>query len=604
MLGSLQVLVGDQDITPTAPKQRQVLALLVLRRNSIVRVDEFITELWGDNPPSSAMTTLQTYIYKLRRIFAEHGAHDLLRTSAAGYTLSIPDSATDVHRFGELVDEGKGLLADGHAEEAGARLAQALDMWTGTALMDVESGELLYAYAVRLEEVRFQALELRIDADLRTGRQIELVSELKVLVSEHPLHEWFHAALMTALHQSGRRYEALEVFRTLRANLVRQLKLEPGPEVTALHQKMLSSDSVPSPSPVGATPPDTAEPEVLTPPSQLPCDIWDFVGRAEYVEELTRRLSPDDSRTTAPLVVISGAPGCGKSALAIRAAHRLRDRFPDGQLYARLSSESGPAQPCGVLGNFLRALHVPGDEIPEGEQERVKLFRSVTVGLRILIVLDDVPDIGLLRALLPSNPHCGVIVTSRRGLHGYGGSTTLELGALTRQEGVELLAKVLGRERVERERPAAERLVDLAGALPLALRALSSRLVVMPQFPLAEMADQLVRSRTPLSELRYGDHDVRAMFDLSYESLTRSEQAAFRLLSMLPSAEFTAEMAADFLGWDLATVESALESILDHHLIEPVLSTEAQVRFGYSALARLYATERLADKFARLNPVR
>src|SRR5829696_914819 len=225
VLGSLQVLSRGVDLAPSAPKLREVLALLVLRNNHVVQTSELIDELWGERPPMSALSTLQTYVYKLRRLLAAERApgEEMLTTRPSGYRLDADPDDLDFHRFERLIDAGRNALEAGRSELASSALGQALTLWRGPALFDVETGSLLSAQAIRLEERRLHALELRLDADLALGRHQDLVGELKALASSHPLQEGFHAKLMLVLHRSGRRHDALDVYRRLRAVLADEL---------------------------------------------------------------------------------------------------------------------------------------------------------------------------------------------------------------------------------------------------------------------------------------------------------------------------------------------------------------------------------------------
>ncbi|MFD0683244.1 AfsR/SARP family transcriptional regulator [Actinomadura fibrosa] len=600
VLGSFEVIESAVDIAPTAPKPRQVIALLALRRNSVVQTSELIDELWEDDPPVSAMTTLQTYIYKLRKIFQKCGAGEILQTRPAGYMLTVPDEDVDLYWFEQAIKEGRAILDRGDPVRAAEILADALAMWRGPALVDVTAGTLLSAYVARLEEVRFRALELRIETDLRVGRHLELIGELKSLVVRYPLHEGFHSSLMTALHHSGRRYEALDVYRTLRANLVEQLGLEPGRDVQRLHQALLSADlpaasgngSAPIPEP-GLTRSAAEGGEDIVAPARLPA-VTGFAGRESEVERLCRRVTapPRGPRGTGRIAVISGMPGVGKTALAAHAAHRVRSAFGDGHLYADLRGSAESARDSAEVAHaFLRALGVPGHRIPEGIEERGTLLRSATAGRDLLMVLDDAASVAQVRPLLPDGPGCAVIITSRRRLEGLAGAWNLPIDVLDRADGLELLAGVIGRPRVRREREGAESLVDACDCLPLALRCVGDRLAAMPGYPLARMAEELTRSRQRLPELRFGDLDVRSRFDSSYERLGDEEQGVFALLSMLPS-DFTADAAADLLGWDVPAARRALDHLLDHHLVRSV-QHNGSVRYGFPKLARMYARERL-----------
>jgi DNA-binding SARP family transcriptional activator len=596
VLGSFEVIESSCNIAPTAPKPRQVMALLTLRRNSVVQTSELIDELWEENPPVSAMTTLQTYIYKLRKIFQKCGAGEILQTRPAGYVLTIPDENVDLYWFEQAIKEGRAILDRGDPVRTAEILADALAMWRGPALVDVIAGNLLSAYVARLEEVRFRALELRIETDLKVGRHLELIGELKSLVVRYPLHEGFHTSLMTALYHSRRRYEALDVYRMLRNNLVEQLGLEPGREVQQLHQALLSAD-LPAASVIESGPglrrSPVKEHEDGVAPTRLPADT-EFAGRGSDVEKLCRHLAtpPAEARGAGRITVISGMPGVGKTALAVHAAHRVRSAFGDGQLYADLKGSSECARdPAEVIHSFLRALGFPGHQIPEGLQDRSTLFRSVAAGRGLLLVLDDAASVAQVRPLLPDDPQCAVIITSRRKLEGPVGAWNIVIDVLDRADSFGLLARIIGRPRIHREQDGAEMLVDACDCLPLALRCVGNRLAAMPGYPLVRMAKELTRSRQRLPELRFGDLDLRSRFDSSYERLGDQEQGVFVLLSMLPS-KFTADAAADLLGWDVSEARRALDHLLNHHLMRCV-QHNGTVRYMFPKLARMYARERL-----------
>lgn len=642
VLGPLEILDKGHNVAPTAPKPRQVIALLIMRRNAVVQTTEFIDELWEDGPPVSALTTLQTYVYKLRKILVRHGGKEILHTRPGGYVLEIPNSSLDLHRVESAAREGQASLENGDAAHARQILAEALSLWRAPALVDVDQGGILSSYATRLEEFRSRTLELRIEADLRLGHHRELVSELKSLVLTHPLHEHLHASLMIALHRSGRRHEALEIFRQLRRNMIEDLGLEPGEELRRLHQALLADaptdpplearqsvhltpppgnarratgepsgvlaatsprtpeqkpDRTPEPATRPAPPAGPTEgggPQPLTVPAELPADVADFTGRTAFVEQIGAHLSPAEPHGTASrVVVIAGMPGVGKTTLAVHLAHRLRHRFRDGQLHVQLSGASAaPRDIREVLHEVLRSLGVR-DTIPESLEERSKLLRSTTASRRLLLILDDAVSLADVRPLLPGGSQCAVILTSRRRLHDLAGAQHVDLEALDCPQGLNLLASLIGRQRLEEEPEAADRLVALCGGLPLALRCIGGRLAAMPGLPLTRVADQLARSRDILAELRLGDLDVKAGFDTAYNRLTRSEQAAFRLLSMLPADAFTVQAAAGLLGWELPATERVLNRFVDSYLIRIVRYDHHDAHFAYPPLAWKYARSQL-----------
>ncbi|MFD9604899.1 AfsR/SARP family transcriptional regulator (plasmid) [Streptomyces sp. NBC_01224] len=250
VLGTLAVRENGVSVTPRAPKPRQVLTLLALHADQVVPVDSLIEELWGDRPPRSARTTLQTYILQLREMIARalekdpEGAptrtpKDILSTAPGGYVLHTSGGSSDIREFDRLAGLGYRAMDAGDFPRAARELGDALALWTGSALADVQAGPQLEMQTRRLEETRLCALDQRIEADLRLGRHRELLGELTVLVSRYRTHENLHAQFMLALHRSGRRSEALDVYQQLRATLVRELGLEPSSGLRRLQRSIL-----------------------------------------------------------------------------------------------------------------------------------------------------------------------------------------------------------------------------------------------------------------------------------------------------------------------------------------------------------------------------
>jgi DNA-binding SARP family transcriptional activator len=255
VLGVLAVRENGLSITPTAPKPRQVLALLALHADRVVPVSVLTEELWAGTPPRSARTTLQTYVLQIRELIAKalkHGGRpeaapgaercspkDVLVTSPGGYMLNTGGGSHDVREFDRLVGTGYRAMDAEDYPRAAQQLRTALDLWSGPALTDVQAGSQLETEIRRLEESRLCALDQRIEADLRLGRHRELLPELTVLASRHPTHENLHAQFMIALHRSGRRGEALETYQRLRGTLVRELGLEPSAHLRRLQHSIL-----------------------------------------------------------------------------------------------------------------------------------------------------------------------------------------------------------------------------------------------------------------------------------------------------------------------------------------------------------------------------
>ncbi|MFJ9033491.1 BTAD domain-containing putative transcriptional regulator [Streptomyces sp. NPDC102274] len=263
VLGALAVRENGASITPTAPKPRQVLAVLSLRADQVVPVGVLIEELWGECPPRSARTTLQTYVLQLRELIsvalrgdpegaAGRTAKDVLATSPGGYILHTCGGVRDAREFERLAGSGYRAMDAGDFPGAARRLREALGLWRGSALADVQAGVQVQMEVRRLEESRLCALDQRIEADLRLGRHRELLGELTVLVQRHRTHETLHGQLMVALHRSGRRSEALGVYQRLRTALVRELGLEPSAGLRRLQRSVLTSGPELAPEPARA----------------------------------------------------------------------------------------------------------------------------------------------------------------------------------------------------------------------------------------------------------------------------------------------------------------------------------------------------------------
>lgn len=598
LLGPLDVSRQGIPVTPSAPKLRQVFALLALHANKIVRNEKLIEELWEDNPPASVTTTLQTYVYQLRKLLKldksgsgpggdEWGVRPALRTSLGGYLLSIDPTALDVHCFQDLAERGRRDLEAGRVADAARTLARAVGLWRGQALVDVSCGPILSAETLRLEELRKSTLERRIDADLRLGRHQELLGELTGLVAEQPTHEGFQGKLMLALHRSGRRSEALHAYQRLRRALAHELGLDPSGELQRLHRAVLTADRCLDLPPGEVTVAGGARPE---PPCHLPPKGGELIGRDTALRQVLAGLSSVD-RASPAVVVVTGPPGSGKSALCTHAGYRSRAGYPDGQLYARLLAEGEPVD-CGtVLGGFLRALGVPEARIPASVDERRLMFRTRTADLRVLVVVDDVSTPDQLAMVLPGGEGSGVLASSRRRLCDAAIGTVVELGALSEGEGLRLLVGAVGEQRVLADRDAAAELVRTCDGLPAALQAVAGRLRARPHWTVRRalrwIADELHgdggRWADPLS--------LGAAVDATYRSMPPRARAAFRVFASVDMDTVSVRTASTILGIGERDAESLLEDLTEVHLIVPCGEEDAG-GFTYRCLPTLRETAR------------
>jgi len=367
LFGPLEVLDGGRPVAIQSAKHRILLAALLLRAGELVTVDELADAVWGDALPASPRRAIQTYVSRLRQLLH---AEELVQSRPEGYVLGVARSDVDVGRFELLLERAREAAGTGGRNAEAEALRQALGLWRGKPLADVTS-EPLHRHAVaRLAEQRLDALQRRIEAELALGRDAELVSELRALTDQFPLREQLWGQLMTALYRCGRQADSLDAYRRVSGLLADDLGVDPGPELRALHQAILTND------PTLAAPPPTGGLGAWATPSQLPLDVTDFVGRADLVNQIRHQLADDRG---VPIVAVSGSPGVGKTALAIHAAHGLTERFPDGQLYVNLHGSTaglGPLAPLEVLGRVPAVARHPGRRHPRhagGGQRRVPL---------------------------------------------------------------------------------------------------------------------------------------------------------------------------------------------------------------------------------------
>jgi DNA-binding SARP family transcriptional activator len=416
LLGSVRVRHRGVVVPLSPGKQRTVLATLLLNVGRVVSLDELAEVLWAASPPSSARVTLQNYVMRLRKALG--GAGSRIRTQPGGYVIKADVSELDVSRFQAHLDAACAAAGERSWKTAAAEARAGLALWRGEPLADVKSELLAVRDAPRLAGLRLRALEIRLDADLHLGRDAEVITELQHLAGCHPLREQLHGMLMLALYRDGRQAEALAAYQHVRDVLVEELGIEPGTHLRDLHQRMLAADPA-----LAITEPARhaqAEPQRVIPRELSPA-VPGFTGPAAELQALTQMLEDVVGRAgTVVISAIGGTAGVGKTALAVHWAHQAADRFPDGQLYVNLrGNDPGPALSAAeALAGFLRALGVPGQDIPAGEDERAARYRSLLAGKQVLVVLDNAGSAGQVRPLLPATPSCAVVVTSRDALAG------------------------------------------------------------------------------------------------------------------------------------------------------------------------------------------
>ncbi|WP_237109161.1 BTAD domain-containing putative transcriptional regulator [Nonomuraea sp. MG754425] len=583
LLGPIEVEAGGALVPLGGAKPQTLLAALLLEQGRIVPSSQLIDILWQDEPPDSARTTLQTYVRSLRTALARQGVVDAIVTRAPGYLIQTPNGSFDVENFSQLVTRARHTDT---ATEVSSLLRAALELWRGPALAGLEDGALA-GEALRLEQLRLTAIEDRIAADLTLGRHSELLAELAALVSAYPANERLRGQYMTALYRTGRQSEALASFREGCDVLVEGFGVDPGPELTALYQAILHGDPALR-GPSVAAPAEPPSRSVV--PAQLPLAPSDFTGRARQVKTLVAALAPEPR---APVQVIAGRGGCGKSALAVHVAHQVTSAFPDGQLYAELGGMSDiPADAGEVLGRFLKALGVNPDSLPASAAERADLYRSLLAERRVLVLLDDAAGEQQVRPLLPGGPGCAVLVTARNRLGGLAGARRTDLDVLDADEALELLRHIVGADRVAAEWQDARAITELCGRLPLAVRIAGARLATRPGWPMSLLLQRLRDERRRLDELAISDLEVRSSVELSYRGLSARSRRALALLSYVGAPEFSSWILAWLLEITEAEAEAIIEGLVDAYLVDFTRVDELGcLRYRVHELIRLHGRE-------------
>ncbi|MGW4826621.1 BTAD domain-containing putative transcriptional regulator [Amycolatopsis japonica] len=589
VLGNLEVAADDGRRIVLPPKLRTILALLLIQHDQVVSIARIVEELWPSGHPATALATVQTYIYQLRKLLGSGGrggggGNSLLVTEGAGYTLRVPSENIDCAVFGDLIRSAQSSFTGGEYDAAARALNSALALWRASVFSDVPAGPFLDAQAVQLEEIRLQGIELQAEVYLRQGRHLEAVRDLKAMTITHPLHEGFHAKLMLALHRSGRRHEALDAYAALRQILSRDLGVEPSASVQEVHRAILAAGSGYDDFEFGAM----AGPSQVIVPAQLPPDTADFVGRDDLLAEL-RRIVVGSRADVARAVCLVGAAGTGKTVLATKFAHPVRRIFTDGQFFAGLRDESGQAvNPYSVLGEFLEAAGFASNQIPSTVEARSRLFRSWCADRNVLVVLDDAVTADQVRPLLPGGVRDGVVITSRAPLYGLSGVTAVEVTTLPEQDALALLVKTSGRVWKPSERNIARDLVELCGHLPLAVRAVGAKLARSPHLSPGRLRDRLIDPAGRLDELKVGDLDVRARIDRSYRGLGRPARTALEKLGASAEGAFTVDEAAMLLEVGAGEAESILDGLVDERLLVVADDGAGGHRYVLPELTRLF----------------
>ena len=574
VLGGVHALRNGSHVKVGGPRQRALLALLLIADGKPVPADRLIDELWHGEPPAGAAGTLQSYVSRLRSVLAVDA---VIVGSAAGYSLEVADESVDARRFERLVRDGEAALERNVPLRAVERFDAALALWSGTPFSGVSDEGALRREADRLADVHLRSREGRVAAKLELGGSEGLIDELESLVAEHPYRErlWHH--LMLALYRAERQADALAAYQRARQILDGELGLEPSDELKELEAAILRHE-VPAARPVESR-------------HNLPEPLTRFIGRERELDEITTRLAE------ARLMSLTGVGGVGKTRLAVEAAQRVVPDYGGGVFFVDLSPLQGPDLVLREIAATVGVHEQPGAELLSLLAERLREEEA-------LIVLDNCEHVvertaQVTHGLLSATRRLRVLATSREVI-GVEGEQTYPVPPLEPPDAVELfLARALAaRPHLRRDavaEAAAARVCTDVDGLPLAIELAAARANALS---LEEIANRLEdRFRFLVSWRRLGParhRTLREAMDWSYELLAPDDQLLLTRLSVFAGG-FTLEAAAQVcVDGDSECALELLERLVNASLVLPD-DREEEMRYRLLETVRQYTAERLID---------
>jgi len=598
LLGPVMVRSSGAIIPVPGGKLRAALAVLLLNQGRAVSMENLAETLWGAGPPPAARATTRNHMMRLRKALGAEGAR--ITTQPHGYRILVEASEVDVSLFESRLSAARNAVRNESWDIAAGQAREALALWRGEPLADVDSELLTMQEVPRLTEMRLQALEMRIDADLHMGRHADVISEIQHLASAHPVREQLHADLMLALYRAGRQAEALAAYHRARNFLVEEIGSEPGTTLRDMHQRILAADPalIATASATlavtdalvrvaGEAAPVSAAAEVRY---SLPPDTVAFTGRSEELDQITAAVAGAAGPGGVVTVgAIDGMPGVGKTALAVHVAHVLSGRFPDRQLFIDLHAHTPGREPLAAedaLAGLLTAAGVDPRFVPEDLDGRAALWRDRMAGQRALLVLDNAYSSAQVGPLLPGGGECVVLVTSRRHLGDLPGAVVpVLLDVLSAARAEEMFARLAPRAAAD---PAGvAELARLAGFLPLAVSLLARVFARHRSWTLADLATE---TRAGLLTLTAEHQSIAAAFEVSYRHLDLAQRRFFDLLGLHPGTTIDSYASAALAG--VGPDEAG--RLLDGLHGEGLLTETGHRRYGMHDLLRRYARDHAA----------
>ncbi len=585
ILGELEVNQDGGRVELGSPRQRALIARLLISRGEVVSTDRLVEDLWQGDVP-----TLHVYVSRVRKALGDDRTK--LQRRGTGYCFSIKPDELDASRFERLAAQGRAALARSDAAKAGAVLREALSMWRGSALTEFANESFAQGEAVRLNDLRLATLEQRMWADIELGQHREVVEELQELAAQYPLRETFWEQLMLALYRSGRQADALRAYQTARTKLAEELGIQPGPALRRVEERILTQDPslelTPAPA-AGST------------PIELPLQRTSFVGREKELAQGAELL------VRSRLLTLTGAPGSGKTRLALRLAADHRTEFPHGLFYVPLAAITNPRLLAGTAARVLGLREVRGETALQSVQAFLRDRRALLIFDNFEQILGAAPQVG---HLLDAASDLTIMVTSRAPL-GLAGEQEfpvppLALPPIERLPDLEQLATYDAVALFVARSRAADPNFDLDAENAAAVAEITTRLDGLPlaielaaaRIKLLRPHDLLHRLERRLSLLVGGPGDalnrhrtLRDAIAWSYDLLDPDEQALFRGLGVFVGG-FTIEAAAAFADISEPQALDGIESLLSKNLLYRPVDV-GHARFAMLEMMREFALEQL-----------
>jgi len=567
VLGPVRAWRDGTEIDLGSPQQRAILAILLLQAGTTASPEQLISAIWSGAAPRAAVGMVRSYVSRLRRVLPP----GVIESVGGGYVLRAGE--VDIAELQRQLGVAREARRAGDEQAVATALRAALRLWHGTPLAGV-NGDYAEVERTRLGQLRLTVIEDLAAADIESGRHVEAAAELADVIAEDPLRERPRELLMLALYRSGRQAEALEIFTQVRHLLHGELGLEPGPDLREMQRRILAAD----PTLMARVEPAAAPPP--RPPTQLPPDLRAYVGREQQLTLAVDALTPSDAGV--PMIGIEGLAGIGKTTFAVHIGHAVAANFPDGQLFVDLGAADEP------LAEALRGIGVPDAGLPRSFSERVTLWRTLTTGRRLLIVLDDATDDEQVRSLLPGSGGSAVVITARRRLYGLAYVHWMKLDGLRPDDSVTLLELLIGADRVRPEAAAVRELVRHTAGLPQVLQAVGARIAARPAWTIADAMQRLGRPEHGSPDSPPECEAIERPYESVLAQLSAPQARAFRLLALADGPDIPLAAAAAALNLPVNDTARLLESLVDIHLLE----TGGLDRYYYREPLRVFARGR------------